>query len=74
MYRSFFATLITGETFAELCSGKIPTIEIDKTSAKSWFDSVSCPILPFDSCSQGGILTFPEVLYETSHFLDIVKW
>ena len=31
----FIAALITCETFAEFCSGKITTIEIDNVSAKS---------------------------------------
>ena len=31
----FIAALITCETFAEFCSGKITTIEIDNVAAKS---------------------------------------
>ena len=54
----FLAALITCETFTELCSGKITTIEIDNTSAKSWFDSARCPVFPFDRCAQGEHLYF----------------
>ena len=49
----FIAALITCETFAEFCSGKITTIEIDNVAAKSWLDSARCPKYPFDRCAQG---------------------
>ena len=54
----FLGSLVTCETFTELCSGQITTIEIDNTSAKSWFDSARCPIFPFDRCAQGAYFQF----------------
>ena len=49
----FLAALITCETFADHCRGKITTIKIDNISAKSWLDSARCPRYPFDRCAQG---------------------
>ena len=49
----FLAVLITLETFADHCSGRFTTIEIDSTVAKQWWDSSRCPISPFDRCAQG---------------------
>ena len=49
----FLAVLITLETFADQCSGRFTTIEIDNTVAKQWWDSSRCPISPFDRCAQG---------------------
>ena len=49
----FLAVLITLETFADHCSGRFTTIEIDNTVAKQWWDSSRCPISPFDRCAQG---------------------
>ena len=47
----FLAALITCETFAEYCHGKITTIEIDNISAKAWLDLARCPIHPYDRCA-----------------------
>ena len=49
----FLAALITLETFADRCSGKFTTIEIDNTGAKQWWDSSRCPKSPFDRYAQG---------------------
>ena len=48
----FLALLITCETFAEYCSGRITDFQIDNTSAKAWFDAARCPTFPFDRCAQ----------------------
>ena len=49
----FIAALITCETYAEHCAGKITSLEIDNITAKAWFDAARCPKAPYDSCAQG---------------------
>ena len=48
----FLAALITCETFAEFCRGKMTTLAIDNISAKAWLDSARCPKHPYDRCAQ----------------------
>ena len=47
----FLAALITIETFAKYCKGKITILGIDNTSAKAWLDSARCPKHPYDRCA-----------------------
>ena len=49
----YIALLITCETFAEFCRGKITDCELDNTSAQAWFEAARCPRSPFDRCGQG---------------------
>ena len=49
----FVAALITIETFADECAGKITYLEIDNTTAHAWFEAARCPVFPFDRCAQG---------------------
>ena len=48
----FLAALITIETFAKYCKGKITILGIDNTTAKTWLDSARCPKRPYDRCAQ----------------------
>ena len=52
----FIAALITCETFAEFCTGKITTLELDNITAKAWLDSARCTRAPYDRCAQGSHL------------------
>ena len=52
----FLAALITCETFAEFCRGKMTTLAIDNISAKAWLDSARCPKHPYDRCAQSAHL------------------
>ena len=47
------AALITCETYAEYCAGKITTLEMDNITAKAWFDNARCTRAPYDRCAQG---------------------
>ena len=49
----FLAALITIETFAPDCAGKLTYLELDNTSANSWLRTARCPRYPFDRCAQG---------------------
>ena len=49
----FLAALITCETFAGYCSGKLTHLALDNRVAKSWFDTARCPVFPFDRFAQG---------------------
>ena len=49
----FIAALITCETYAEYCAGKITTLEIDNITAKAWLDNARCTRAPYDRCAQG---------------------
>ena len=49
----YIALLITCETFAEFCRGKVTDCELDNTFAQSWFLAARCPKSPFDRCGQG---------------------
>ena len=49
----FIAALITCETFAHHCKGRITTFEIDNITAKAWLDSARCTRAPYDRCAQG---------------------
>ena len=49
----FLAALITCETCAEYCSGKLTTLALDNTGARAWFESARCPIYPLDRAAQG---------------------
>ena len=42
----FIAALITCETYADRCKGRITTLEIDNTTAKAWLDSARCTRAP----------------------------
>ena len=57
----FLAALITIETFASECSGKITCLDLDNTTARAWFDSARCPRFPFDRCAQGTHLHMLDV-------------
>ena len=52
----FIAALITCETFAEFCTGKITTLELDNITAKAWLDSARCTRAPYDRCAQSSHL------------------
>ena len=49
----FIAALITCETYAEHCAGKITTLEIDNITANAWLDNARCTRAPYDRCAQG---------------------
>ena len=49
----FIAALITCETFAGYCAGKITLLEIDNVTAKAWLDTARCTRAPYDRCAQG---------------------
>ena len=49
----FIAALITCETFAQFCIGRITVLHLDNITAKAWLDSARCPRAPFDRCAQG---------------------
>ena len=49
----FVAALITIETFADECAGKLTYLELDNTIAHAWFEAARCPEFPFDHCAQG---------------------
>ena len=49
----FVAALITIETFADECAGKLTYLELDNTVAHAWFEAARCPEFPFDRCAQG---------------------
>ena len=49
----FLAALITCETCADYCAGKLTTLALDNTGARSWFESARCPIHPLDRAAQG---------------------
>ena len=49
----FLAALITFETFTEFCKGRVTTLEIDNTTAKTWIDTARCTRALFDRCAQG---------------------
>lgn len=49
----FLAALITCETFASYCSGRITQLAIDNFTAKSWLDRARCTRFPYDRCAQG---------------------
>ena len=48
----FLAALITIETFATNCVGKLTYLELDNTTAHAWFETARCPRFPFDRCAQ----------------------
>lgn len=48
----FLAALITIETFANNCKGKMTILGIDNTLAKTWLDSARSPKSPYDRCAQ----------------------
>ena len=52
----FIAALITCETFAGYCAGKITLLEIDNITAKAWLDTARCTRAPYDRCAQGSHL------------------
>ena len=49
----FLAALITCETFARYCTGKLTKMALDNQTARSWFDAARCPVFPFDKYAQG---------------------
>ena len=49
----YMALLITCETFAKYCVGKLTYLEVDNTTAQSWFEAARCPKYPIDRCGQG---------------------
>ena len=49
----FLTALITCETFAQLCVGRITVVHLDNVTAKAWLDSARYPRFPFDRCDQG---------------------
>ena len=49
----FLAALITCETFADHCEGRITTLQVDNCTAKVWMDTARCTRAPFDRCAQG---------------------
>ena len=57
----FLAALITIETFATNCVGKLTYLELDNTTAHAWFETARCPRFPFDRCAQGTHLYVLEV-------------
>ena len=52
----FISALITCDTFATYCTGKITTLSIDNITAKAWLDTARCPRAPYDRCAQGSHL------------------
>ena len=40
----YVALLLTCETFANWCQGKLTYCELDNVSAQSWFEAARCPI------------------------------
>ena len=49
----YVAMLVTCETFAEFCGGKLTYLDVDNTSAHAWFEAARCPKFPIDRCGQG---------------------
>ena len=49
----FIAALITCETFTDFCTGRLTTLQLDNTTAKTWVDTARCTRAPFDRCAQG---------------------
>lgn len=49
----FLSALITCETFANYCEGKLTTLALDNTGARGWFESARCSIYPLDRAVQG---------------------
>ena len=49
----FIAALITCETFADFCTARITTLELDNVTAKAWLDTARCTRAPYDRCAQG---------------------
>ena len=49
----FIAALITCETFTDFCKGRLTTLKLDNTTAKTWIDTARCTGAPFDRCAQG---------------------
>ena len=49
----FLSALITCETFADYCEGKLTTLALDNTGARGWFESARCTIYPLDRAAQG---------------------
>ena len=49
----YLALLITCETFADQSEGCLTYLDIDNTSAQSWFEAARCPKFPYDRCGQG---------------------
>ena len=52
----YVALLLTCETFAKWCQGKLTYCELDNVSAQSWFEAARCPIYPIDRFGQGAHL------------------
>ena len=49
----YIAALITCETFADFCAGKITMLQLDNITAKTWLATARCPRAPYDRCGQG---------------------
>ena len=49
----YIAALITCETFADCCAGKITMLQLDNITAKTWLSTARCPRAPYDRCGQG---------------------
>ena len=49
----FIAALVTCETYADYCVGKITVLEVDNITAKAWLNTARCTRAPYDRCAQG---------------------